>query len=79
MSSEPVDVDRILNTPAETFKATYNQRDLILYAAGIGESDLQFTYEYNDKFAAFPLCTWCRFPTRDGERGRSRFESSLDH
>lgn len=54
--SDPVDVDRILSTPAEGFTATYNQRDLILYAAGIGESDLQFTYEYDDKFAAFPLC-----------------------
>ncbi|KAF1330504.1 Peroxisomal hydratase-dehydrogenase-epimerase, partial [Globisporangium splendens] len=50
-----VDVDRILSNPEETFTATYNQRDLIVYAAGIGESDLQFTYEYNDKFAAFPL------------------------
>lgn len=54
--SDPVDVDRILSNPAEGFTATYNQRDLILYAAGIGESDLQFTYEYDDKFAAFPLC-----------------------
>lgn len=57
MSDDRVDVDRILSTPAESFTASYNQRDLILYAAGIGESDLQFTYEYNDKFAAFPLCT----------------------
>lgn len=56
--SEHVDVDRILSNPAETFTATYNQRDLILYAAGIGESDLQFTYEFHDKFAAFPLCAF---------------------
>lgn len=55
--SDTVDVDLILSNPAEGFTATYNQRDLILYAAGIGESDLQFTYEYDDKFAAFPLCT----------------------
>lgn len=52
-----MDVDRILNSPAEHYTASYNQRDLLMYAIGIGESDLQFTYEYRDNFAAFPLRT----------------------
>ncbi|KAI9913700.1 hypothetical protein PsorP6_005828 [Peronosclerospora sorghi] len=54
-----VDVDAILSSPETTYTATYNQRDLLLYAVGIGESDLQFTYEFDDKFAAFPLYPVC--------------------
>lgn len=50
-----MDVDKILRSPAEQYTASYNQRDLLMYAIGIGESDLQFTYEYHDNFAAFPL------------------------
>jgi hypothetical protein len=53
-----VEVDKILGGAPQTYEATYNQRDLLLYAAGIGESDLQFTYEFHENFAAFPLCTW---------------------
>lgn len=53
--SERVDVDKILSSPEERFTASYTQRDLLLYAAGIGESALQFSYEYSDAFSAFPL------------------------
>lgn len=55
MSDNQVDVAKILASPEERFTASYTQRDLLLYAAGIGESALQFTYEYADNFAAFPL------------------------
>lgn len=34
---------------------SFNRRDLILYALGIGCSDLRFTYEDADDFGAFPL------------------------
>ncbi|ETM36850.1 hypothetical protein L914_16532 [Phytophthora nicotianae] len=54
-----VNVDKILSSPEATYTATYNQRDLLLYAVGIGESSLQFTYEFDDKFAAFPLYPVC--------------------
>lgn len=32
----------------------YNTRDLLLYAVGIGASDLRFIYENDGDFAAFP-------------------------
>ena len=35
-------------------KAAYNQRDLLLYALGIGATDLRFAYEMDGDFAAFP-------------------------
>lgn len=50
-----MDVNKILSSPEERFSASYTQRDLLLYAQGIGESDLQFTYEFHDTFSAFPL------------------------
>jgi peroxisomal enoyl-CoA hydratase 2 len=54
-----VNVDQILSGPEATFSASYNQRDLLLYAVGIGESALQFTYEFDESFAAFPLYPVC--------------------
>ena len=33
---------------------TYDQRDVLLYAVGIGCSDLRFTYEGHPQFAVFP-------------------------
>jgi len=35
-------------------KVTYNRRDTILYALGLGETDLRFVYELNQNFAALP-------------------------
>lgn len=32
----------------------YNSRDLILYAVGIGSTDLRYVYEHHPDFAAFP-------------------------
>lgn len=51
-----LNVDGIVESPSYSFQASYNQRDLIIYAIGIGSSDLQFTYEDHEHFAAFPLC-----------------------
>merc|ERR1711998_562688 len=34
---------------------SYNQRDLITYAIGIGETDLRYTYENHDDFCPHPL------------------------
>ncbi|CAI5747014.1 unnamed protein product [Peronospora destructor] len=54
-----MNVDKILNSPEATYPVSYNQRDLLLYAVGIGESALQFTYECDDNFSAFPLYSVC--------------------
>ncbi|CEG46784.1 peroxisomal hydratase-dehydrogenase-epimerase [Plasmopara halstedii] len=54
-----VNVDKILESPEVRHTVTYNTRDLLLYSVGIGESNLQFTYEYNENFAAFPLYPVC--------------------
>ncbi|TMW58674.1 hypothetical protein Poli38472_010233 [Pythium oligandrum] len=61
-----VNASAILNNSEQTYEASYNQRDLMLYAAGIGETDLQFTYEFHDNFAAFPL-----YPVVLGFKGTS--------
>ncbi|KAJ1559503.1 hypothetical protein HK405_010392 [Cladochytrium tenue] len=58
-AASAVDVDKILASPEASFSASYNKRDLLLYAIGIGESDLQFTYEHHPQFAAFPLYPVC--------------------
>ncbi|KAI9016721.1 HotDog domain-containing protein [Hyaloraphidium curvatum] len=47
----PVDVSKI---PASQQAVKYNRRDLILYAIGIGCDELQFVYELDKNFAAFP-------------------------
>uniref|UniRef100_A0A7S4DNL5 MaoC-like domain-containing protein n=1 Tax=Lotharella globosa TaxID=91324 RepID=A0A7S4DNL5_9EUKA len=44
----------------------YNKRDLILYALGIGVTDLRFLYENHPNFAAFPL-----YPVVLGFKGES--------
>lgn len=35
-------------------KASYNKRDLMIYALGIGATDLKWSYECDTDFAAFP-------------------------
>ena len=45
----------ITETFDKPIKVSYNRRDLILYAIGIGSKDLRYTYEdYEDDFQAFP-------------------------
>ena len=58
-SSMTVDVDKLLISPERTYTVRYNQRDLLIYAVGIGESSLQFTHELHEHFAAFPLYPVC--------------------
>mmetsp|Transcript_33070 Transcript_33070/g.72251 ORF Transcript_33070/g.72251 Transcript_33070/m.72251 type:complete len:296 (+) Transcript_33070:54-941(+) len=47
------DTSQYLNKWVEQ-KASYNKRDLLLYAVGIGCEDLRYVYEYDSDFAAFP-------------------------
>jgi acyl dehydratase len=43
-----------LTTEWDTIPVSYNRRDLITYAVGIGCTELPFIYELNPAFAAFP-------------------------
>ncbi|TPX34880.1 hypothetical protein SmJEL517_g02601 [Synchytrium microbalum] len=40
--------------PTTESRITYNKRDLLIYACGIGEEDFRYTYELNKDFQAFP-------------------------
>ncbi|GBG34327.1 Peroxisomal multifunctional enzyme type 2 [Hondaea fermentalgiana] len=51
---EIVETEPFLNKWTEQ-KVAYNQRDLLLYAVGIGCDELNFTYEHDEDFEAFPL------------------------
>lgn len=48
-----VDTEQYLNKWAEQ-KVGYNKRDLLTYAVGIGCTELNFVYENDPDFAAFP-------------------------
>lgn len=54
--AEQVDAQKALQFEGATFPVAFNKRDLIVYALGIGETDLQFVYEDDEKFSAFPTC-----------------------
>eukprot|EP01097_Dermamoeba_algensis_P005174 TRINITY_DN328_c0_g1_i1.p1 TRINITY_DN328_c0_g1~~TRINITY_DN328_c0_g1_i1.p1 ORF type:complete len:204 (+),score=59.34 TRINITY_DN328_c0_g1_i1:86-697(+) len=49
-----VDVKKALSHEFPAVKVSYNRRDLILYALGVGSSDLRFIYEDDTDFAALP-------------------------
>eukprot|EP01108_Squamamoeba_japonica_P003608 TRINITY_DN28_c0_g1_i2.p1 TRINITY_DN28_c0_g1~~TRINITY_DN28_c0_g1_i2.p1 ORF type:complete len:197 (-),score=62.52 TRINITY_DN28_c0_g1_i2:460-990(-) len=51
--SEFVDLTEDFKT-SKTIAVSYTKRDLLLYALGIGETDLRFTYEDSDDFSVFP-------------------------
>jgi hypothetical protein len=38
---------------------SYMTRDLLLYAVGIGATNLNYVYEFADEFAAFPTYPVC--------------------
>ncbi|MYJ76492.1 MAG: hypothetical protein F4089_16010 [Gammaproteobacteria bacterium] len=48
----------------QAVEISYDQRDVLLYAVGIGSSDLRFVYERHPEFAVFPT-----FPIRWGGAG----------
>ena len=48
-----VETEGFLNKWVEQ-KVSYNKRDLLTYAIGIGCTELNFVYENNPGFAAFP-------------------------
>lgn len=63
MAEEPIETEQYLNKWVEQ-KCAYNKRDLLLYAVGIGCSDMNFIYENDTSFAAFPT-----YPVMFGFKG----------
>eukprot|EP00211_Chloroparvula_japonica_P017725 CAMPEP_0119135034 /NCGR_PEP_ID=MMETSP1310-20130426/18511_1 /TAXON_ID=464262 /ORGANISM="Genus nov. species nov., Strain RCC2339" /LENGTH=300 /DNA_ID=CAMNT_0007125885 /DNA_START=62 /DNA_END=964 /DNA_ORIENTATION=+ len=53
MAEEIVQLGEYIGKEATT-KVSYNRRDLIVYATGIGCTELHFVYENDTDFAAFP-------------------------
>jgi len=49
-----VDVKKALSHDFPLKKLSYNRRDLILYALGVGAKELRFTYEDDSDFSALP-------------------------
>lgn len=47
-------VSQFLNQGWKSHPVTYNQRDLCLYAVGIGCQEMRYVYEKDDDFAMFP-------------------------
>lgn len=56
----------------EAVAITYTERDVLLYAVGIGCTDLRFIYEKHPAFAVFPT-----FPIRWGGAGAMRDDKAL--
>jgi len=53
--SDLQDVSEYISTEwSEPMRLTYNQRDLIIYALGIGCTDLKYVYELDGDFTPFP-------------------------
>jgi len=51
-----VDAEAAVNAgPGDPVEVSFNQRDMILYALGIGETDLRYTFENHEDFAVHPL------------------------
>jgi len=54
MSEEATDTSKFITGKWAEADVEYNKRDLLLYAVGIGCEELQFVYEQDPGFAAFP-------------------------
>eukprot|EP00966_Prymnesium_polylepis_P131958 3051499-Prymnesium_polylepis.1 len=69
---ELVDASTLVDTEfREPVLVSCNRRDYILYSIGIGCSELRFTHEDADGFAAFPTYP-VRRPRLQGRRSRRR-------
>lgn len=68
-SKRGVDFDQTVGHQIEDQQVSWNRRDLLTYAAGIGagEKDLEYTYELDHGFRAFPL-----YPVVLGLKGTSQ-------
>jgi len=64
--SSNVDVKQALSHKFADGKASYNRRDAILYALGVGATDLKFVYELDDSFSILPT-----YPVVLGQKGAS--------
>jgi len=49
-----VDVTKYIGKSSSTEKVSYNKKDIILYAIGIGCTELNFVYENSPNFSIFP-------------------------
>jgi peroxisomal enoyl-CoA hydratase 2 len=58
MTDEVVNTQELIGKTS-SFEASYNRRDLVLYAVGIGCDELRFIYENDSDFAAFPTYPVC--------------------
>lgn len=57
--AETQSIDSLMASSLPTYRHTYTERDVILYALGLGctaEHDLKYVYEHEEGFA--PLPTW---------------------
>jgi len=61
-----VNVQEALSYKFEDRQVTYNRRDAILYAIGVGSSDLRYVYENDEHFGVLPT-----FPVVWGQKGTS--------
>lgn len=52
--ASPQKVSQFLNQGWKEHPASFNQRDLCLYAVGIGCQDMRYVYEKDDNFSVFP-------------------------
>jgi len=54
MAASIIDTKQYLKDFAAPIKVSYNRRDLIVYAIGIGSNNLRYVFEDDGDFAAFP-------------------------
>ncbi|KAI9032999.1 MaoC-like dehydratase [Hyaloraphidium curvatum] len=62
----PVDLSGILNVPGPKTPVEWNTRDLLIYAVGLGITDLKYVYELDPNYQPFPT-----YPLVIGSKGAS--------
>lgn len=58
MSDSYIKPEILLNSETPPSPVAYNKRDLILYALGVGASDLRYTYEGGTIILIFSTVFW---------------------